>query len=114
MNTKNLTEYAIKGLEAEITALDTKRTMLQQQLQALRAPAAHVPRRTNATAHRKPTISPEGRQRIAEAQRARWAKVKATKARLDKKKAVAAAPAKGKRQPAMAAPATETQPQTIQ
>ncbi len=63
----------IAALDQEIQRLETARSLLRQSRDV--TAALDLPRR-GATAGSKRRISPEGRRRIVEAQRRRWAKQK--------------------------------------
>src|SRR5918993_1969051 len=75
--TIDLTDLARKGLQAELARLDSERAriagLLAQLGKASRTPAATT---SNATPRAR-KMSPEGRQRIQEAVRRRWERVRA-------------------------------------
>jgi hypothetical protein len=76
-----------KALSTELNKLDARRAKVQAAIKALSG--LHVGRgqaSTNSvTIRRKPKFTRAGLERIAAAQRARWAKVKAARARAVRK-----------------------------
>ena len=72
-------EAALVGYQQHLEQIQTKMTEIRRALagsSAGGAPAAKAPRKAAAPAKQKHRMSPEGRARIAAAQRARWAKTK--------------------------------------
>jgi hypothetical protein len=63
----------IAALDEEIRRLQTVHTLLEQ---SQRRTAGLIPKEATAQLRTKRTMTPEGRQRIIEAQRRRWAKQK--------------------------------------
>jgi len=63
----------VAALDEEIRRLETVRTLLEQSQQRT---AGLIPKAAAAQLRTKRKMSPEGRQRIIEAQRRRWAKQK--------------------------------------
>jgi len=70
-------EAALVGYQRQAQDIDLKMTELRRRLAGFSGKTA-APRRPRKTLRRKQThrMSAEGRARIAEAQRARWAKTK--------------------------------------
>jgi hypothetical protein len=71
-----------KALSAELNKLDARRAKVQMAMKALdELPVCRGQSSTNSvTIRRKPKFTKAGLERIAAAQRARWAKVKAARA----------------------------------
>ena len=69
----------LKGLSSIVSELRVERTNLANQLKRVDAALSVLGKLNGSTNHSAPrrTISASGRRRIAAAQRARWAKVKA-------------------------------------
>lgn len=63
----------VAALDEEIRRLETVRTLLEQSHERT---AGLLPQAAKAQLHTKRKMTPEGRQRIIEAQRRRWAKQK--------------------------------------
>jgi hypothetical protein len=79
MNERELRAYALRGLTARLIELDHERASIVALLAELRgevvetAEAIEAPAPREVPTPRRRTLSPEGRQRIAEAARQRWA-----------------------------------------
>lgn len=97
----DLTVLARRGLEAELVRLDTERARIQALLSQLGGRSRLSTPTGSPAAPRTRTMSPEGRQRIQDAVRRRWERVRA-------EQAAAAGP--GESDAATAAPAHDTQP----
>jgi len=71
-------EAALVGYQQHLEQIQTKMAEIRRTLAGTpaAASAAKGPRKAAAPAKQKHRMSPEGRARIAAAQRARWAKVK--------------------------------------
>ncbi len=78
---QELTRFALLGLEAEINKLETRLAELRQQRSQLQGTGSRKPSKTPATAapakRSRPVMSDEGRERIRQAQKERWARVRA-------------------------------------
>ena len=68
-------EAAATGYRQQLQQIAVKMAEIRRMLSGSKAKASAQPRSRRA-ARQKRQMSPEGRARIAEAQRARWAKVK--------------------------------------
>ena len=72
---REIYEYALRHLRAEREALEEKILNVERQLgPALRTTATPMEPQPVKTARKKRVMSAEGKARIAEAQRKRWAK----------------------------------------
>jgi hypothetical protein len=69
------TSQILAAIDAEIERLQRARTLLSGDIAGKRGPDRQ---KGSSTASKRRQISPEGRARIAAAQRARWAKTKKT------------------------------------
>lgn len=67
----------VAQLDREIARLQQARALLVEQDTGVHRPRVGIVRTTSAQPKR--TLSPEARKKIADAQRARWAKVKSSK-----------------------------------
>ena len=74
----DLTELARKGIQAELVRLDTERRKLETLLASLRSTGARPASTVQARPRR--TMSEDGRERIREAVRRRWERVRAAAA----------------------------------
>lgn len=86
----DLTDLARKGLQAELTRLDGERARIAALLAELGGRARVSAPAAKETAPRTRTMSPEGRQRIQEAVRRRWERVRAEQAAANGQAAPAA------------------------
>lgn len=84
----NIEEWAIKGIQQELEGIKEKRIALEEREEALNTALKKIKgESTSSVKGRTYTISPEGRKRISEAQKARWrVKKKAENNRTLKKK----------------------------
>jgi Spy/CpxP family protein refolding chaperone len=70
MANARLIEVAIKGLEAERARIEQELTELRNQRDGRAAPARRAP----STRRKRSGLTPEGRKRLSELARKRWAK----------------------------------------
>ena len=77
---KSTLEAALVGYQQHLHEIEAKMADLRRQLGQAPATAAKPARKSAAPKKQKHRMSPEGRARIAAAQRARWAKTKKAQA----------------------------------
>lgn len=79
---EDLEQWAIKGIEQELEGVREQRVKLDEREEALKNALSALKGQSSAPKGRTYTISEEGRKRISEAQKARWAaKTKRKKAK---------------------------------
>ena len=76
---KTIIETVVKQLQHERVRLENELRRVSAALSTFGKVYLNGPNRASVTTGRKRTISAAGRKRIAAAQRARWAKVRAAK-----------------------------------
>lgn len=94
--TFDLIDLARKGLQSELTRLDSERARIQELLARLGSRSKDAQSAVSETGPRTRKMSPEGRQRIQEAVRRRWDRVRAEQEGLAGKEAVPAVSAQAR------------------